>query len=256
MTFDFLELAKFNSIKYYDAEHKYYIGDTEFTSATTFIGKFKPKFDTQRIAEEYANKRGLDVNSVIAEWDLKRDVSTFKGTLVHSLAENWWNNKFFPYNPSESVKAFGHDIITEKYEKCRDMFFKFYEDAKQNLVPVKMELVVGDEEYKIAGQIDGLFFNKKSNELEIWDYKTNKEIKYSNDFGQKFQDPISHLDVCEFNTYSLQLSLYKHIIQKNTNLKIGSNYLVWINENISKYKVIKCQDMEAEIKLMINHLAK
>jgi hypothetical protein len=45
MTFDFLELAKFNDVKYYDAEHKYYVGNTEFISATTFIGKFKPKFD-------------------------------------------------------------------------------------------------------------------------------------------------------------------------------------------------------------------
>jgi hypothetical protein len=251
-----LELAKFNDVKYFDGPHKYYVGNKEYISATTFIKKFKKEFETQRLAEAYADKRGLTVESVLGDWDLKRDISTVKGTLVHDMAENWWNNKFFPYNPNESVKEFGYDIISEKYEKCKDMFFKFYEDAKQNLIPVKMELVVGDQEYKIAGQVDGLFFNKKSNELEIWDYKTNKEIKYSNNFGQKFQDPISHLDVCEFNTYSLQLSLYKHIIQKNTNLKIGSNYLVWINENISKYKVIKCQDMEAEIKLMIQSLGK
>ncbi len=46
------ELAKFNHIKYYDKPHKYYIEEKEMTSATTFIGKFKEKFD-----EEYWSKR-------------------------------------------------------------------------------------------------------------------------------------------------------------------------------------------------------
>jgi ATP-dependent exoDNAse (exonuclease V) beta subunit len=116
-----------------------------------------------------------------------------------------------------------------------------------------MELVVGDDEYKIAGMVDCLFYNKKSNKLEIWDYKTNKEIKTSNNFGNKMLQPISHLDECEHNTYSLQLSLYKHIIEKNTNLEIGNCYLIWIHENNDNYKVIKCNDLHAEIKLMIEH---
>ena len=88
-----------------------------------------------------------------------------------------------------------------------------------NLVPVKMELVVGDEDYGLGGMVDCLFYNKKSGMLEVWDYKTNKAINTKNNYGQRFNEPISHLDVCEINTYSLQLSLYKHIIEKNTNLK-------------------------------------
>ena len=68
-----------------------------------------------------------------------------------------------------------------------------------------------------------------------------------------FKDPISHLDVCEINTYSLQLSLYKHIIEKNTNLNIGNCYLIWINESSDNYKIFTCKDLQAEIKLMIEH---
>lgn len=246
-----LELAKFNDIKYFDAPHKYFVDNEEYVSATTFIGKFKPKFETQIMAEQYASKRGLDVNEVIAQWDLKRNISTVKGTMVHNMAENWWNNKSFPYDPEIPIKAFGYDIISESFKKCEEIFHRFYLDAKQNLIPVKMELVVCDHDYKVAGMVDCLFFNKKSNMLEIWDYKTNKEIKLKNDFGQKFYNPISHLDVCEINTYSLQLSLYKHIIEKNTNLKLGNNYLIWINENNDNYKIFTCKDLNAEIKLML-----
>ena len=105
--------------------------------------------------------------------------------------------------------------------------------------------------------VDCLFYNKKSGMLEIWDYKTNKEIKQKNDYGERFKAPISHLDVCEINTYSLQLGLYKHIIEKNTNLKLGNNYLIWINENSENYKVYPCKDLNAELMLMIeSHLNK
>ena len=169
------------------------------------------------------------------------------------MAENWWNNKSFPYDPSVAVNTFGLDIIKEKYDKCESLFKKFWADSNPNLIPVKMELVVGDNDYKIAGMVDCLFYNKKSEKLEIWDYKTNKEIKTSNAYGNKYLKPISHLDECEINTYSLQLGLYKHIIEKNTNLKIGDCYLIWINENSDNYKIYKCKDLHAELKLMIEH---
>ena len=48
--------------------------------------------------------------------------------------------------------------------------------SRINLVPVKMELVVGDEDYGLGGMVDCLFYNKKSGMLEVWDYKTNKAI--------------------------------------------------------------------------------
>lgn len=248
-----LELSKFNNIKYHDKPHKYYIGDKELVSVTTFIGKFKPKFDSEGMAETYAAKRGLNVEDVKNDWDFKRDFSTVKGSALHNYAENWWNNKIFPYDESVSIKMWGIDPVKEPLGKCIRLFHKFHSDASENLIPVKMELVVGDEELGIAGMVDCLFWNKKAQELQIWDYKTNKEIKTSNSFSQYFHNPISHLDVCEFNTYSLQLSLYKYIIEKNTGLKIGSTYLIWINEVNNNYKVIKCKDLTAEIVTMLEY---
>jgi ATP-dependent exoDNAse (exonuclease V) beta subunit len=251
-----LELNKFSHIKYYDEPHKYFADNREFTSATTFIGKFKNKFDTENMAQTYADKRGLVVEDVINEWDLKRDISTVKGSMVHNYAENFWYNKVFPYDASISIKKFGTDIIKEKFEKCVTIFEKFYNDAKTNLIPVKMEFVVADEDYGIAGMVDCLFYNKKSGMLEIYDYKTNKEIKLKSTYKENFKSPISHLDVCEINTYSLQLHLYKHIIEKNTNLKIGNLYLVWINEVNDTYKVIPCKELQADLKLMLETIKK
>ena len=65
--------------------------------------------------------------------------------------------------------------------------------------------------------------------------------------------PVSHLDECEFSTYSLQLSLYKYIIEYETKLKIEDCFIVWFNENNNKYKLIKCADYSKEIIDMLDY---
>lgn len=65
-------------------------------------------------------------------------------------------------------------------------------------------------------------------EVHITDYKTNKEIKnqgFTNWEGitTKMLPPVSHLDDCNLNHYSLQLSLYMYIILKhNPKLRPGT----------------------------------
>jgi hypothetical protein len=50
------------------------------------------------------------------------------------------------------------------------------------------------------------------------------------------------LDDCEYEIYSLQLNIYKKIVERNTNLKLGDSYLVWFNEENPNYEIIKCND--------------
>lgn len=250
---DILELSKFNHIKYLDEPHLYFINETQQTSATTFIGQFKPKFKTQEIAEKYAKKHGKTVREVLDDWDFKREFSTFKGSLFHDYVENYLANKIYPYDPKNAVKEFGVDVITEPFEKLKEMFWKFYAHSKENLIPIKSEWVIGDEELGLCGMIDQFYYNKKAGEYQIWDWKTNKAINDKNDYGEKFKHPIEHLDVCELNTYSLQLSLYKYIIHKNTNLKVGDCYIAWFHEKNDTYKIIKVKDLTDEIISMIKY---
>jgi hypothetical protein len=63
--------------------------------------------------------------------------------------------------------------------------------------------------------------------VHITDYKTNKEIKVEGfknweGISKKLKRPFHHLDDCNFNHYTLQLSLYLYIILKhNPRLKPG-----------------------------------
>ena len=244
------ELAKFNNIKFHDKEHIYYLDGKRTKSVTSIISKYKHPFDKDYWSQKKADERGITKEEILKEWKYKADFSCEKGSAFHEYAENFLTNKLFPFPEHRITEALGG---VENMLKCREaveelkkMFNVFYDKSFGKLIPVRAEVVVGDEEWGVTGMVDQIFYNEKSKKLEIWDWKTNKAIKEDNKW-QQFKTPLEHLDVCELNTYSLQLSFYKLIIERNTELEIGDCYIVWFNENNETYKIIKCYDFRDEI---------
>lgn len=250
------ELAKFKHIKYYDEPHKYFIGKQQLVSGTAFIGKFKNKFDSKAQAKKKSAKTGIPEEELLADWDFKGDFSRTKGTFLHNYAENYWQNKIFPIDYSEVDLKFGEGLMKERLEACIELFHNFYKDASDALVPISMELVVGDAELGIGGMVDCLFWNQKMGELQIFDYKTNSEINTFSKYRNRMLAPINFLHDCELEAYSIQLNLYKYIIEKNTSLKIGKCYLVHIHEEQEKYNIIECKEYQEIIGMLINYKSK
>jgi ATP-dependent exoDNAse (exonuclease V) beta subunit len=192
-----------------------------------------PKPPNECITEEDVNKK----------WLYKNHHATYEGSTLHDYIENYLNNKIKP-EPNVSPEGLKFEEISETYAIMKEHFHNFYEDTvgKGKLIPVKSELVVGDSDLMLCGMVDQLFWNERHQCLQIWDWKTNTKLNMKNNFGNKMKDSLWMLDDCEFNTYSLQLSIYKKIIERNTNLKLGSCHLVWFNEENPNYKVINCED--------------
>ena len=242
----FQELDKFNNIVFNEEAHLYHYDDLLCTSVTSVIGRYKEPFDTLKIATAYAVKRGLSVFDVIADWEEKKNAACDKGTHVHKYAELKFACKSYEVDS---------ETMSEALHKCFKIIDKFYNDSKGRLIPIRSELVVGDKKRRLCGMIDQLFYNVKAQEFQIWDYKTNKDITTKNDYKKRMLNELWHLDECEFNTYSLQLGLYKKIIEENTNIKIGSSYICWVNEVNDTYKPMKVADMDNEINQIWSALA-
>ena len=235
------ELNKFNNVIFNEDDHTYLINGKKCVSVTKAISSFKKPFDTDIIASKYAKKHGLNTQDVIDEWDYIRVESTTRGSELHKYAELKFLSKNY--------------IADKKASRLCEMFDVFYNDVKERLIPIKLEFVVGDEEFLVGGMLDKLFYNTTANALQIWDYKTNKEISKSSKYKNRMVGELSYLEECEFNTYSLQLSIYKLIIERNTNLKLGNSYLVWINDANDKYQIIGTDYMEKEAMIILNSLA-
>jgi hypothetical protein len=256
MDFEIIEkLNGFNHIKFNDADHTYTVGDIILTSVTTMLKSLKPEKDWDTIAFKYSLKNGETAEYWKLKWKQEGLMGREKGSMFHLYAEDSIDNKIY-IPPIDKINLIQEqcslvEVEMEKaLKKITLMWDVFWFQAKENLVPIRSEFITGDVELGIGGMIDQLFWNKKMKEIQVWDWKTNKVIKKHNKY-QSFTEPISHLDECEYNEYSLQLAIYKYILEKNLGLKIGNCYIGHFNENNDTYKVLKTRDMEREVQTLL-----
>ena len=192
-----------------------------WTSVTSFIAKFKPKFDQEAVAKKSCkNKRskwyGLKPKEVINIWKKESERAIDLG--------NWYHNQ----RESDML-----DFKTIEREGVEIPIIKPIVDSNGvKIAPnQKLEPGVYPEHFAylksacICGQAD--LVEVVNGKVNITDYKTNKEIKEKGfvnweGISSKMFKPLSHLDDCNLNHYNIQLSLYMYIILKhNPKLKPG-----------------------------------
>jgi ATP-dependent exoDNAse (exonuclease V) beta subunit len=249
------ELEKFNNIIYYDEPHIYTIDGVKQTSVTTLLGKYKEKFNADFWSRKKAEERNVSQAEILAEWETINKIATTKGSIVHNYVENLLARKVFPYPTQMVIDTVGKEnapLVAYKVSLINILVDKFVNDIKGKLLPIKSELVVGEQALGICGMVDQLFWNHKAKQYQIWDWKTNKKLAMTNKYGKKLLGGLHHLDECEYIVYCLQLSIYKQLIERNTGIKIGDLYIVWFFEDNPNYKVIKCLDLKREAEFIFD----
>ncbi len=111
------------------------------------------------------------------------------------------------------------------------------------------EMIIYDTDYKVAGMVD--FIMKIGNKVIIIDFKTNKKI-YDNGYGKKAKHPVEHIEDCNLNHYTLQLSLYNYILRKSTFSDASFKLLILHipdNSEVIRYEV---PFLEKEIENILN----
>lgn len=261
----------FSEIKFLEKNHKYEIaGIPAKKSVSGLISNYEKPFDSKKIAERIAKKDGVSVEDVLYKWEVNKNYSCHKGSEFHLYVENFLERRHIPIdkkalinhlnNPTDQSNYCGSDWLSEDqivsyYEEMALLiknFKSFYEWWKQDHILIRSEFVIGDKESGICGTIDNLSYNKKTKEFVIFDYKTNKEIKTDNQYGEYMLDPFGHIPKCELSKYSLQLSLYKLIFEKNTPFKIGYTGIVWVSGK-NDYELIDTVDYSNEAKIMLDN---
>lgn len=214
-----IKYSKDGRCKFNSENHSYFIGELKLMGVTTYISKYKQKFDSEKVAEMFAKKNGLIKEDVLAKWKAEGDVSKKNGIACHLVIEN--------YIETRKIELPG---ISQK-EKVA---VKFIEDyfISGKLIPVECEVVVYNEHIGLASQIDCIAKNNK-NELFILDWKTNKKIE-TNGWNKYMQEPFGLYPDANFYHYSLQLSLYKKLCSE---YEIKDCFIVHFD--IEDYKIIR-----------------
>lgn len=246
------ELAKFNSIKFNQEMHQYTINNQSAQSVTQVLSKYKREFDKFYWAGIKAKELNIKVSQLLEQWENNSKISMLKGTLVHQFIEAKLSNNQFDYPNELILKNFGFDPIQSPFNNIVQLVEKFFIDSANKLIPVATEQIIGDYNFLIGGTIDQIFYNHKSQQLEIWDWKTNKKFNLKSKFCHL--PPLEHIPDSEYDLYSLQLSFYKFIIETNTNLQLGTSYLAWFNEDANNYKIYPARYYKNEIIAILNSL--
>ena len=204
-----------SKVKFIEDTHQYLTeDDRELISVSAFTERFKPKVDWKAVAKKVAAKKTREgepttAEDILKKWEDKRDLSAKIGTIFHSMKEEellQQENPIF-YNTPCSIKNCSY-TGTDKWS------IPINKLENNTAYP---ELMIYDFEYMICGQSDKVIV--ANNKINIWDYKTDAEIKYKAFSSQwvkpqKLLGPLGHLDDCNANIYSIKMSLYMYLLWK------------------------------------------
>lgn len=232
------------TIKFKESDHSYVCVETgqKFTSATTFVSSFFPKFDAVEVSERIAEKRGTTPEALRAEWEAEGNRGRTEGTNCHAYAEAVMQpGKIDPPAPLS--------------ERCSRVF-KSIDWAAGYLLDryqfVAAEKMIFSPLFGLSGTIDLLMHDPRRNHLLILDWKQNKEIGTTNRWQSGFP-PIGHLEDTDFNHYTLQLSTYKTILlTENYFAGIDGIRLGLIHVTPEEARFMKLDYYGAEIAQMIH----
>ena len=248
------ELEVFNKFIFFEEDHHYECnGKKVGISVTRLIEEYSNPFDQQAIAEKVALRDNKSVSEVLKEWEYKNKFACEKGHFAHEFAQSLWSGIIY----QENIKS-GLEDVKMPLDKIKQQAINFYNDFKEKFIHIQDEQLVGSEEYNIASAVDDLFLDKDGN---VWliDYKTNSILKGYNDdeknrrYTKKMLIPLQNLKDDALHHYYLQLSIYKYLIEKYTNIKIYKTMIVYMSENVENYELIETPYLMKEVELILEN---
>jgi hypothetical protein len=158
-----------------------------------------------------------------------------------------WKDKTVRRNMLKDAEL-GEDepILTYSDAVIETSQIKHFWRTHSNLKPYRSEWVIWDADWKIAGTIDALFQDQKDGsfwlldwkrvrtglepdlEATRWGYiqKDDEWLEPVKPWAKKMPSPLQDLYNTKYWNYSLQLNMYKQILEKNYGIKIKGMKLV------------------------------
>jgi ATP-dependent exoDNAse (exonuclease V) beta subunit len=199
-------------------------------SVTTLIHKFFPVFDADLVIDKMMKSNnwvtskyfGKTKEEIKSTWEKDGQSAALLGTKMHADIEHFLNKE----------NTFYHDSIEFKYFLT---FWRDFTSVNKGFYPYRTEWLIYDEGKNLAGSIDCVLCNS-DNQYVILDWKRSKEIKLNNNFEHGLE-PFTNLQHCNYNHYTLQLNIYRHVLETKYNKNVIAMYIVVFHPNNKNYLV-------------------
>lgn len=250
-------------IQFEEETHTYTIDGerTGWTSCTGFLHNFFGHFDADAtIAKMMASPKwyqskyyGMTADEIKKQWSDKGAASSAAGTRMHLDIEHFYNALPAAWSKGKRVYDVDTGLLcmqeADSWIPADGLEWDYFCDYQRRhglqFEPFRTEWLVFDEEHKVAGSID-MVYMKPDGTLAIYDWKRIEELKTENKF-QSGLGPVNHLPDTNYWHYSLQLNVYRYILQKHYGYVVSELALVVLHPNNSSWRVAKLNFMDEEV---------
>lgn len=230
-----------------EESHTYTNPDTGeiYISTTTLLGNYEKEFDTEGHATRIAKRDGIDKQFILDEWEKTKNDACDKGTKIHKIMEDHINGEPVPQCSIQQRVA-----LNELY--------KSYDDSVKSELPKRgykgtvAEMILSHDGYKLAGMADIIYDYGKH--FFVGDFKTNKAFRFYSPYNEFLLSPVDHLEACQFNVYTLQLSIYAYMYEQQTGKKCKGLIIYYLEGTI--WKPIHLNYLKSEVENILDHYHK
>jgi hypothetical protein len=243
-------------VTFVEESHLYYVdGGKVGTSVTSLIHDVFPAFDADAMARKIASGgcsavtrakyAGMTCDDIKQRWELDGRAASALGTRLHADIEAYFNDA---------------EVRNDSLEWS--FFLKFVADHGHAFEPYRTEWIVYDEDLDLAGSIDFVARSteraserdserdsdrdSERAEFYIYDWKRCKEIKSEN----RYEKGFGGLPNCNLSHYTIQLNMYRYLLQKHYGIRVTKLFLVVMHPNTATYNLVPVdilEDLTAEL---------
>lgn len=233
-------------IYFRDFKHIYFDKDNrKYLSVTTFLKNFKETFeedywlnykaleairnDLKKDAEGnyvkmpgfYGKVVGKNIMSCV-----KKEELDLHNQIKHEIKQMWASNNTkatefgTSYHKMQETRDLKNSEVINPYDNTIYPVIPAPDCPEDNctrkcdMVGCYLELLIHDEEMRMAGQADKVFIVNEEGEFDIRDYKTNGKLDFTSYKHKKMKAPFDELDDCSYMHYCLQLSIYAYMLER------------------------------------------
>jgi len=216
-----------------DENHVYTLDNKTYTSVTTLVHCCFSLFDADKILEKMRIKGtkydGMTKEEIKELWNKNAIEAQQQGTRMHAVIERYYKKE--PITEDEW-------ILPELQQ------FKVFTEMNE-LTPYGVEWRIYMESIQLAGTIDFAALNQDGT-LNLYDWKRSKQMDVHNSYN-KYSPIVHHIPDTNFGHYTVQLNLYKYMIEQKYNKKVKHMYLVCMYPTQMSFQQYEVQDIQTDI---------
>jgi ATP-dependent exoDNAse (exonuclease V) beta subunit len=197
-------------------------------------------FNADKILEKMRIKGtkydGMTKEEIKEMWNQNALEAQQQGTRLHAVIERYYKKE---------------EVTVDEWALPEMQQFKTFTEINA-LTPYGVEWRIYIEEVQLAGTIDFVALNEDGT-LDLYDWKRAKQMDVHNSYN-KYSSIVQHIPDTNFGHYTVQLNLYKYMIEQKYNKRVRHMYLVCMYPTQMSFKQYEVQDIQTDIPTILKLL--